>query len=265
MYGITGRRSDDLRIDDDVTVDRTAYQPLPGEPEESAYTPYEFFGASAATPEFDAHRRQAELEYSHTRSLYVDFTNAMTSIVRAGVDAGGIPVHAIESRAKDVESFGRKAALPSVEDPRRLQFSQPLTQITDLAGVRVVTYFLEDVANVHASILDEFEVIDMSHELSDLGRIETFGYESMTYIVRMRPERCRLREYDRFDGLIGEVQVRTILQHTWAEIERGLWHRSAHQIPPAVRRRANAIAGTLEIADRELQRLHGERPSVSSQ
>ena len=168
-------------------------------------------------------------------------------------------VHAIDSRAKDVDSFGRKAALASVEDPRRLQYTQPLQQITDLAGVRVITHFLEDVAQVHASVLDEFEVVDMSHELTDLGRIETFGYESMTYIVRMHPERCRLREYDRFDGLIGEVQVRTILQHTWAEIERGLGHdvRSA-TLPPATRRRANAIAGMLEVADRELQRLHGE-------
>ena len=87
MYGMTGRRSDDLRIDthDDVTVDRTAYEPLPGEPEESAYSAYEFFGTAAVPTEFDAHRRRAELEYSHRRALYADFTGAMASIVRAGL------------------------------------------------------------------------------------------------------------------------------------------------------------------------------------
>jgi ppGpp synthetase/RelA/SpoT-type nucleotidyltranferase len=260
MYGVTGRR-DDLRIDDhdDVSVERAALEPLPGEPEESAYSAYEYFGAAAVPTEFDAHRRRAELEYQHRRGVYVDFTTAMASIVRAGVKSAGIDVHTIESRAKDVESFGRKAALPAADDSRRLQYTQPLAQVTDLAGVRVVTYFLEDVARVHATILDEFDVVDMSHDLQALGELETFGYESMTYIVRMRPERCRLAEYDRFDGLVGEIQVRTIVQHTWAEIERGLWHRSVALLPAAVRRRASAIAGMLEVADRELQGLAGER------
>lgn len=65
-------------------------------------------------------------------------------------------------------------------------------------------------------------------------------------------------EYARFDGLIGEVQVRTILQHAWAEIEHDIQYKAVATLPLEIRRRFMTLAGLLEIADREFQALEDE-------
>jgi putative GTP pyrophosphokinase len=133
-----------------------------------------------------------------------------------------------------------------------------LKQITDLAGVRIITYLPSTVEEVNRLISDEFEIV----ELSDKGKVlieeERFGYQSVHYLVRLRPERARLAEYERFTKSIAEIQVRTILQHAWAEIEHNIQYKSSAAIPLEIRRRFMAVAGVLEIADREFQTIQDE-------
>jgi len=52
---------------------------------------------------------------------------------------------------------------------------------------------------------------------------------------------------------VAEIQVRTVLQHAWAEIEHDIQYKSTITIPTEIRRRFVALAGMLEIADREFQ------------
>jgi ppGpp synthetase/RelA/SpoT-type nucleotidyltranferase len=239
-------------------------EPLPGEPDEVAdfrAPAYDITGGARydarfderSDDRFDDHRRRAEEEYLRRVPLYEDFAASLSSILRAALDAAGITVHSIESRAKDVESFGRKATQSSLVDSRRPRYESPLTEVTDLAGVRVLTYFLQDVADIDELIAAELDVLDMTNEPGLLGKTETFGYESAQYVVQLRPERCALPEYNRFAGLIAEVQVRTILQHAWAEIERGIPTPSPEALAAPTRRRLSALAGMLEVADREFQ------------
>src|SRR5262249_19087167 len=86
---------------------------------------------------------------------------------------------------------------------------------------------------------------------------ERFGYQSVHYLVRIRSERAELAEYQRFAGFIAEIQVRTILQHAWAEIEHDIQYKSTSAIPSEIRRRFMQLAGLLEIADREFQAIQG--------
>jgi hypothetical protein len=64
-----------------------------------------------------------------------------------------------------------------------------------------------------------------------------------------------LPEYAPFAQTVTEIQVRTILQHAWAEIEHDIQYKSASVIPTELRRRFMALAGMLEIADREFQSI----------
>lgn len=57
---------------------------------------------------------------------------------------------------------------------------------------------------------------------------------------------------------MAEIQVRTILQHAWAEIEHDIQYKSVETIPSSIRRRFMAVAGLLEIADREFQTIQDE-------
>jgi putative GTP pyrophosphokinase len=104
-------------------------------------------------------------------------------------------------------------------------------------------------------------------EQSDKGREliekERFGYQSIHYLVRIKPDRARLAEYERYRGAVAEIQVRTILQHAWAEIEHDIQYKSTTAIPEEIRRRFMALAGMLEVADREFEAIQGADKQIA--
>ncbi len=73
--------------------------------------------------------------------------------------------------------------------------------------------------------------------------------------MKLAPQRALLPEYERSADSITEIQVRTVLQHAWAEIEHDIQYKSASVIPAEIRRRFMSLAGMLEIADRESQAI----------
>jgi putative GTP pyrophosphokinase len=74
-----------------------------------------------------------------------------------------------------------------------------------------------------------------------------------------------LPEYNRFDNLVAEIQVRTILQHAWAEIEHDIQYKSTDTIPSLIHRRFMSLAGLIEIADREFQAIQDEDERLRKQ
>jgi len=128
--------------------------------------------------------------------------------------------------------------------------------VTDLAGVRLITYFPDEVDRVASLVQDEFE-IDWRNSIDKRETLEfdRFGYLSLHYIVSHSPRRKALAEYRRVANCSAELQLRSVLQHTWAEIEHDLGYKTAHSIPRDLRRRFARIAGVLEIADLEFASL----------
>jgi putative GTP pyrophosphokinase len=208
---------------------------------------------------FDAHSREATERFQPLQPEYHDFSRVLGEILSATLADAGIRFHTLEWRGKTVPSFQRKASQASENDPTRPKYADPVAEITDLAGARIITFFLNDVEAIRPRISAEFEVleeIDKSQELEDEG---TFvGYRSIHCIVRLQPGRTRLPEYARFRGLIGEIQVRTIMQHAWAEIEHDIQYKSVATLPGAIRSRFAQLAGQLAIADREFQAIQEE-------
>jgi ppGpp synthetase/RelA/SpoT-type nucleotidyltranferase len=200
----------------------------------------------------------AAAEYRRIHGLYVDLADGIRSILRQSFQANHLKVHSIEARAKSVESFEKKAskeAEDGSEDPR---YSQPLQQITDLAGIRVIAFLPRDVERACEVIAREFQILertDKSEALIDEGR---FGYQSVHFLARLSGSRSQLAEYSRFAGRVFEIQVRTILQHAWAEMEHDIQYKSGYAIPNGIKKRFIALAGMLEIADREFQRLQDD-------
>ena len=117
----------------------------------------------------------------------------------------------------------------------------------------MITHFPSTLSDIDRLLSDEFTVVERSDKGKELIEEERFGYQSVHYLVCIRSERTRLAEYERFAGATAEVQVRTILQHAWAEIEHDIQDKSSTTIPAEIRRRFMALAGMLEIADREFQ------------
>lgn len=162
----------------------------------------------------------------------------------------------VESRTKKPASVAGKAC--RVVDGR-FKYDQPRTQITDYVGLRILLPLTTDIAPV-SRLLDElFVVTELTDERS--GSVpEVPGYQSRHLLVR-------LREQDRddvdFQGLgdpVVEIQVRTILQHAWASLTHDVQYKSERELPASVQRRLTALAGLLELAEREflaVRRIQG--------
>ena len=210
------------------------------------------------TFDFDAHRRLSVERYVLLRPKYDAMAAAVKTILDAIARSSSLPVHSVQARAKSIESFGEKAARPSDEDPERPKYREPVNEIKDLAGVRVITFFRSTIDDVGAAIREAFDVEEVVDHAQRALEEDRLGYLSVHYVVTMKSERIALPEYSPFLGVSAEIQVRTILQHTWAEIEHDIQYKSVDAIPRTLRRRFLSLAGLLEIADREFEAIQEE-------
>jgi putative GTP pyrophosphokinase len=134
-----------------------------------------------------------------------------------------------------------------------------LEEITDLAGIRVITYFSEDVDRVASVIEREFN-IDPENSIDKRAALDPdrFGYLSLHYVASVAEHRIALPEYARLRTLKFEIQVRSILQHSWAEIEHDLGYKSKAGVPREIQRRFARVASLLELADTEFEGIRSE-------
>lgn len=202
-------------------------------------------------------------EYGKLRPLYQDYAEVIRFILQEELHAKSIRVHSIEVRAKSIESLRRKIARAREAESGEIPVQGPLTEITDLAGVRVITFFPKTLVEVDRILREQFEIMEIDDKSETLKEDDKFGYHSVHYLVRLQPNRTELAEYSRFKDLVAEIQVRTILQHVWAEIEHDIQYKSVEAMPTTIRRRFIMLAGLLELADREFQAIHDEDQRLS--
>lgn len=208
--------------------------------------------------DFRAHGQNAVNAYLVQRPLYEKACSVFESIIKEALARRDIKFHSVQSRAKSPDHFRAKAALPSTSDPSQPKYTDPLCQITDLAGVRIIAFVPSALKNIDLLIREEFDIRERSDKSDELIAEDRFGYASVHYLVALSHNRAGLAEYERYKDITVEIQVRTILQHAWAEIEHDIQYKSSSVIPTDIRRRFTALAGLLEIADREFQAVQDE-------
>ncbi len=189
-------------------------------------------------------------------------TWVVTKILSVALDSQNIKVASIEGRAKSVESFGEKALRQSTIDPNQPKYKDPLNEITDQAGIRIITFFPKTIDDIDRVINAEFLVHEKSDKADTLKQNGRLGYQSVHYLISLGANRAVLAEYSQFKDLVAEIQVRTILQHAWAEIEHDIRYKSLETAPLSIQRRFISLAGLLELADREFQAIHDEDKSL---
>ncbi len=215
--------------------------------------------------DFENHRLQAIQKYQRIQPLYEEYANIIKNLLSEAFKAQHIKINSIEDRAKAIDSFGNKASLSSPDDPNKPYYPNPLSDITDLAGARVIVFLPRTLGGVDGVIHAQFEVIEKTDKTLILIQEEKFGYGGIHYLVRLKENRTNLLEYSRFKDLVVEIQVRTIMQHAWAEIEHDIQYKAIETIPSIIRRRFMSLAGMLEIADREFQTIQDDDESLRTE
>lgn len=198
-------------------------------------------------------------EFRKGRSLYVAFTDECERLAQTLLSQYAIQYHKVEKRTKSLEKLAEKVG-------RDGKSYDSLTEITDLSGIRIITFFADDAPDISELIHENFEVdeaesVDKGAQLSP----DRFGYVSEHFVVTFTADRCLLADFKMYTGLKCEIQVRSILQHAWAEIEHDLGYKAAIDVPPPIRRRFSQLAGLFEIADDEFMRIREDLAKYSTE
>jgi ppGpp synthetase/RelA/SpoT-type nucleotidyltranferase len=112
-----------------------------------------------------------------------------------------------------------------------------------LLGLRIICYIYSDIKKISDLIRDNFIIHEAEDKSEKLG-IDKFGYQSVHFIVSLSKHRTNLPEYSRFKGIEFEIQVRTILQHTWAQIEHDRNYKFRGKLPESLQKRFQSSGDT---------------------
>ena len=189
----------------------------------------------------DPHCRLIIDEYREALPVLKSMKEQVLARLHKALERSSLIVTAVEARVKTEGSLVGKLA-------RKGNKYASLSDITDLVGARIITFYTDDVDRI-ASMAEKLFEIDWANSVDKrkLHQLDSFGYNSLHYI-------CRIPDYDfRF-----ELQLRTTLQHAWAAINHDTGYKSGIEIPQEYMRRMNRLAGMLEMADDEFSRIRTE-------
>ncbi|MDN4628644.1 GTP pyrophosphokinase [Erwinia sp. PsM31] len=147
-------------------------------------------------------------------------------------------------------SYRTKTKEGVIEKIGRKNYKNPIEELTDISGVRVILYLESDIGKVSDVIKSTFN-IDFKNSVDNEGRLSSdkVGYRSVHYVCDIGEKRNALKEYEYISGLTCEIQVRTMLQHAWAELTHDRNYKLGTNLPLQIQRKINLFSGMLEIAD----------------
>ena len=152
--------------------------------------------------------------YRARRATYESMTTRLRALIADLINDAGLDVIQVDGRAKTVDSFVEKIGR------KGKKYEDPFADMTDLVGLRIITYYHEDVARIGEILKGEFK-IDEKNSVDKIAGLaaDRFGYLSVHYIVSLSPARRQLAEWRQYAGIRAEIQVRTALQHAWAAVQ----------------------------------------------
>jgi len=186
--------------------------------------------------------------------IHKNFTDSLFQLTEKLLNKAGVKYHTVEKRTKTLDSITEKL------DRKEIQNVEDLTDIT---GLRIILYYQDDVDRVEEIIRTNFEIDKLnSVDKSKLYNSNEFGYLSVHYIISLSGIRITLPEWSDFHELKAELQIRTVLQHSWASISHELSYKKSYDVPKELERRLFRLAGLFELADEQFLRIRDEHNNL---
>ena len=200
----------------------------------------------------DPHSLEVLQQYKNLLPVFSQMAEVIPEKLKSFFDEAGIIVAAVEHRVKTEESLSGKLRLKGSKYP-------DIFALTDIVGLRVITFYIDDVDKV-ASVLERLFEIDWENSIDKRKAhdIDSFGYLSLHYICRIPEKAYSNPDYPELNKIRFEVQMRTVLQHAWANMSHDTGYKSGVEIPKIYLRNMSRLAGMLELCDDEFSRIRKE-------
>ncbi|MBD9378917.1 GTP pyrophosphokinase [Pseudoxanthomonas sp. PXM04] len=174
---------------------------------------------------------------------HLRLTTAVVGLIQSLLSGAEIDFLTVTGRTKS-----KPGALEKID---RKAYDSPMLQLTDLSGLRVVVYTESQVQRVSELISKAFNVdLKNSMDRDAVLRVDQTGYRSVHFVCDLGEQRAGLPEFNNLGGLKFEIQVRTVLQHAWAELAHDRNYKLGAKLPRELERKLYLYAGMLEIADK---------------
>lgn len=189
-----------------------------------------------------------------------DFLGAIEDVLS---DAGLTYDH-VTARVKEWRSLRSKSRKRRPDG--MLMYPHPWQDIHDLIGVRVTTYHSTEIPRIIEALTEVFEVRRSVDKTAQTRVSGSFGYGSHHLILRVAPAQVTpvLQAYA---GREFEVQIRTVLQHAWAEFEHDIRYKrrgNTGKLAPEVDRAFTLAAGLIELADQQFDLIAAQQSATDT-
>jgi len=179
-------------------------------------------------------------DFENKTLAYKRLIGEVKAIIRKKLADEPINIFNLEYRQKKFDSFYKKIIRKNFE-------SDFFNKIEDIAGVRIICEYYAELDLIEKCIDKMFNVIKKEKKITAL-KVNEFGYLSDHYIIKLRKEITKETEKDLLD-LKCEIQVRTILMHSWAVVSHDIDYKKEESLPEDLKKEMYAISGLLYIAD----------------
>ena len=174
--------------------------------------------------------------WSEARPHYERFAEHVRDKLKADLFRQGINCE-VTCRCKEVASLLKKQIIKNYADPWK--------QITDKAGVRVVTPYETRIPEIEAVIRRSFDV-QKREDKEDDREYDRLGYRGVHFEV------CLLPGTDEYEGMQCEIQLHTSAGHLWSATSHDLAYKANEDIPNDIKRRLYRLVALTELFDAEV-------------
>lgn len=198
---------------------------------------------------FDKNKVIAEIieKWAVDEALFDEFKDVLHKYVKNEIMSAELNPY-VYCRVKDMISMIKTAV------KKKKQYSE----INDKLGLRFVTHFKSEIGEIDSFIRNNFMISYFERKADKLKYYE-LGYVSDHYEATIKTGIPDFDKYEgKFNGLIFEIQVRTICQHAWADVEHALAYKQDVTIDELTKRKIFRLTSLLEICDDEFDSINLE-------
>lgn len=156
------------------------------------------------------------------------------------------PIHHIESRLKSVPSIVEKLVRKGCE----VNTDSARKNLNDIAGIRVICYYIEDIYTVVDMLLRQDDIHLM--RITDyIKKPKPSGYRSLHLVVRIP-----IFLSDRTEHIAVEIQFRTVAMDYWASLEHHLRYKTRNNLPDDLPQELRACADEITAIELRMQEIY---------